>query len=494
VFLLGLLVKLWLIYGVELGKDEAAYWYWGQHLDATYALLPFGALKMAHALYPGSETVLRLVFVLSGAAATLLLYRLCRLYSLEKNESLWATAAFATSHWGWHISSYLHPDGFVVSCWLVALYGARRSIDRPASRLYILTGIAAGLAVLCKYSCAFLAGGLFLWLLLTVPVGRRWRTLLWVVVPFFVVVSPLAYAQLSTAFYLPHTLSTLSRVVEAQPLVWRLVFFLSNPLFFVSPLLLWLLYRALVQGLRRWHLGTDEAQLLALLPALALIGAFAFFALYRGQVKGNWILPAFLGLWPLAFQRANLPRYRRAYLGGLIGLGLVWALGIGLSLKYPGATGRLSDAVLGGRFDASYKALVSTPDQAREPSYSWTERLCEYHGWGALSSAVDDSLKVWGIGADVPVLSTQYGTVFALAYYQPGTRSFYTVDDPRFLFLSDFAERTGRVSDEVVFIVRQGASVPNSLKDYAKRRHLAGVPRLGGDCEPVVFELYLLAR
>ena len=492
---LGLLTKLWLVYGVELGKDEAVYWYWGQNLDATYALLPFSALKLAHAIYPGSEIILRLVFIVSGVCSTVLIYHLCRLYELEKSICLWATAAFATSHWSWHTSSYLHPDGFVACCWLLTLYWARQSIERPSLRLYALIGGAAGAAVLCKYSCAFLAVGLFLWLWLTLPPERRWRSLGWTTGVFLLVVAPLAYAQLSSAFYLPHTLSTLSRVVDGEPFIWRLAYFLLNPLFFVSPLLLWLLYKGLGKNLWHWRRTTHAQVSLALLPALMLIAAFAFFALSRGQVKGNWILPAFLGVWPLAFQPTNLPPYRGLYLGSLVGIGGLMALGIGLTLKYPGATSQLSTILLGDRFDTSYKEMVSTPDQAREPSYSWTERLCEYHGWKAMSTALEEIFQDHGIANEVPVVSTQYGTIFALAYYQTAAaRQYYTISDPRFYFLSDFDALTGRQANEVVFIIRQGMALADDLREYTKQRYLTSVPRSGGACAPIGFDVYLLTR
>lgn len=60
------LLRLWLIADVELGKDEAVYWYWGQHLDASYALLPFAILKVAHAIGPQQEWFLRLPSILLG--------------------------------------------------------------------------------------------------------------------------------------------------------------------------------------------------------------------------------------------------------------------------------------------------------------------------------------------------------------------------------------------------------------------------------------------
>ena len=70
------LAKLWLVADVELGKDEAVYWYWGQHLDASYALLPFSLMASAHALAPYSEWVLRFPSVLLGALSTYLLFAL----------------------------------------------------------------------------------------------------------------------------------------------------------------------------------------------------------------------------------------------------------------------------------------------------------------------------------------------------------------------------------------------------------------------------------
>ncbi len=122
-----LLLRLWLIADVELGKDEAVYWYWEQHLDASYALLPFAILKVAHAVGPQQEWFLRLPSILLGTVSTRLLFRLCRLQDRDERRSLWAAAAFALSHRIWHTSSYLHPDGFIFPCWLSALYLACRA-------------------------------------------------------------------------------------------------------------------------------------------------------------------------------------------------------------------------------------------------------------------------------------------------------------------------------------------------------------------------------
>ncbi len=247
------MARLYLASGVELGKDEVVYWYWGQHLDASYALLPFATLKLAHALWPYQEWFLRLPSILLGALSAVLLYRLCRNHGLGERRALWATTAFALSHWTWHTSSYLHPDGFLVPCWLLALCAAQRATGSIDVRPYALMGLAGGGDVLCKYSGAFLVGGLCLWILLSHAHQDRWRLLAAFLLPALAVALPLVYAQLSSGFYLPQTLSSLSRIEGLADPFSRLFFFLVNPLFFVSPFLLYLLY---VAWYGRWRSAT----------------------------------------------------------------------------------------------------------------------------------------------------------------------------------------------------------------------------------------------
>ena len=470
------LLKLWLVADVELGKDEAVYWYWGQHLDAFYALLPLAVFKLTHALYPHQEWFLRLPSALLGAFSTALVYRLCRMQSLAERLALWAAAAFAFSHWTWHTSSYLHPDGFLVPCWLLALCMARQAAATNALRPYIYMGLVAGLAVLCKYSGAFLVVGLGLWIALDQRGKKRWHLLAAFLLPAFAVAAPLTYAQFSTDFYLPQTLSTLSRIDDLGHPLARLLFFAVSPLFFISPFLLFLLYAGLVRAAK-------QRDLLALLPALCTIGAFLFFALGRGQIKGNWLLPGLLSLWPIAF--AAHPR--RWLLVALVATGLLQALAIGLGLKYPGLYSNLAER---SGLDKSYVGLVSQEDQGREPSYSWSERLCEYSGWRRFAADVEEVIP------PLPLLSTQYSIPFALAYYGRAKREYYTVDDPRFRDLTDFyGQRKAPYPGEVLFAVRTGGKIPESLRaTYPRRELIAEIDRRRDGCPSVSYQIFHLGR
>ena len=470
------LLKLRLIADVELGKDEAVYWYWGQHLDASYALLPLAVFKLAHSLYPHQEWFLRLPSVLLGALSTALVYWLCKMQGLAKQLALWAAAAFALSHWIWHTSSYLHPDGFLVPCWLLALCMARQAEATNALRPYVCTGLAAGLAVLCKYSGTFLVGGLSLWIALDQRGKERWHRLAAFLLPAVAVAAPLSYAQFSTDFYLPQTLSTLSRIGDLSHPLSRLLLFAVSPLFFASPFLLFLLYAGLVRVAK-------QRDLLVLLPALCTIGAFLVFALSRGQIKGNWILPGLLSVWPVAFS----VHPRRWLLVAVVTTGLLQALTIGLGLKYPGL---YSEFAARSRLDKSYVGLVSEEDRVREPSYSWSERLCEYGGWHHFAAAAEEVLP------PLPLLSTQYSIPFALAYYGRAEREYYTVDDPRFRDLTDFyGQRKEAYPREVLFAVRTGGTVPESLSaTYPRQELIAEIDRRRVGCPSVPYQIFRLGR
>ena len=390
------LLRMWLVSGVELGRDETAYWHWSQHLDATYALLPLSAVRVAHLLYPGSELALRLPFVFAGVISTLLMYRLCRLYCLEPARSLWAAAAFATSHWIWHTTSFIHPDGFLVLTWLLAILLARIHLDRPSPAHCFAALAAAGLASLSKYRGILLALSLLLWLALTSPRSARRRDVLMFALPFALIISPLIYANWTTGFQVPGALRSLSHIAAGSSLAQRALLFVASPLFFASPPLLWLLYKGfcrLVPTMRQFpsflFAGSRPRPdvLLALIPAVCVLAWFGLFALSRGQIKGNWILPAFLGLWPCAFgwyhfrgtsnQSARMSAWLLAF---VVSLGTIQTAIVGLSLKYPAALSRIADSV-GGGLNATYTGLVSQRDRLREPSRSWMERACEYSGW-----------------------------------------------------------------------------------------------------------------
>ncbi|MFC1525318.1 glycosyltransferase family 39 protein [Candidatus Latescibacterota bacterium] len=478
--------------GVELGKDEAAYWYWSQHLDATYAALPLAAVALADAILPGHEWLLRLPSALAGLLSLALVHSLCREWGLSLRRCKWATAAFAASHWIWHTSSYLHPDGYLVPCWLLALWCAQRATQSHGDRWWAGAGIAAGLATLSKYSGGVLAAGMLAALLMDGRPGR-WRRLTTFALAAFLVASPLVVAQWRTGFFLPTTLGTLSRIAADAAAPSRLLHLLSSPLFFVSPLLLLLLYFGLGQHVRRAWQSRALSDLALTVPGVLLLGTFAFFALVHGQVKGNWILPAFLGVWPLTFSLApSGVGWRRWYVPVLVVVGGLQTLGIALSLKYPQLPAQ-AGAWLGDDADATYPRLVSPADQVREPSATWTERVCEYHGWRELVPRLEAALGAHDVPRSTPIVSTQYAIPFGVAYYSPG-RPVHTLDDPRFRFLADLTPTDSQKLPSVVFISR-GSIPPGWLpRTHPHTQHLGTLSRTSPGCGEETYRITLYTR
>ena len=84
-----------------------------------------------------------------------------------------------------------------------------------------------------------------------------------------------------------------------------------------------------------------------------------------------------------------------------------------MALKHPGLYGDLAER---SGLDKSYVGLVSKEDRGREPSYSWSERLCEYSGWHRFAADAEKVLP------PLPLLSTQYSIPFTLAYYGKAER------------------------------------------------------------------------
>lgn len=465
-----------MIAGVDLSKDEAVYWHWSQNLDASYAWLPFAAIWLGDSIGAGSDLILRLPFVAAGAVSVLLLHHLCRLRALPPSQTLIAVVAFATSHWIWHTSSFLHPDGFLVPTWLATLVCSERASRGDGEGWWWAAGAAAGLAALSKYSGLVLSAGLFLWLLVLAIRGHR-GPLLRAGIPFVLLSSPVLIDLMVTQFSLPSALNTLSAVAP-DSLPVRMGMFLGAPLFYVSPLLLATLYRGVWTVGRDWRRLTNVTSQTGhhlLWPGAALICCFCFFTLTRGQVKGNWILPALLGLWPLAFSASWLQS--RVFTGALLIFGVSMAAVPAIPLRWPAVADRLSHSALGS-LNSSYTSIVSQRDLPREPTFSWTERVCEYHGWEDFGRKLDGLIREQNLRVPLTIASTEYGLAFGAVRYARLVNAVALPGDPRFV----------RIAAPPAEAVLHLARVEQPPRRAGKR--LAILERLSTGCEPLRYAVY----
>lgn len=476
-----LLFKAWLLVDIELGKDEAAYWYWARHhLDASYAFGLLAMIRVADLVWPGVDLILRLPFIVGGLASAWFLHSACVRAGLEPRDRILAVAAFVTSHWAWHTGSFLHPDGVLVPVWLATLAMAQRADRSGLDRDWTLTGVLAGIAALSKYSGCVLAAGLVLALVLRRDRGVR--PLFLCAVPCAVVASPLLIALWELDFHLPFTLGSLSQVAADRHIIWRAGLFLLAPLLYVSPPLLVLLYAGVP---RAWKRRTEDGVDLLVAPALSLLGTFAFFALYNGQVKGNWILPAFLGLWPFAFQALHNRRRRRLWWAAILLVGAGQAAIPAATLRWPGLAQTLV-ASSPEMVDNTYPSIVSPTDLPREPTFSWTERVCEYHGWQEFGRLLEAHLQSERITAGA-VSSGEYGVAFGLGRYMPSAPDVTVTQDERFAHIADVAQ-----AQATVYVTRAGSVLPPTVS-RGQAGTVARLERNHGGCGPVLYDVFLLA-
>ena len=152
----------------------------GRHLQLSYFDHPPLAWWMARGAswLAGSEAglVVRTPFILTFGLTTWLLYRLTSMLFSPRAGLFAAVALNLSPVFGITTGRWVLPDGPLVCALLAGALRFQHALraERPNSLLYwVAAGVAAGLALLWKYSAVLILGGALLFLL-TDPVQRRW--------------------------------------------------------------------------------------------------------------------------------------------------------------------------------------------------------------------------------------------------------------------------------------------------------------------------------
>jgi len=160
--------------GLELYADEAQYWSWSLQPDWGYYSKPPMVAWLIHlgtSLFGDAELGVRaatfVIWPTTAWVVYLLVGRLFRKDAWGEQAAFWSGIAFATlpmvSLGSWLITT----DGPLLLFWSLSLYFLVRALDSDAWRDWLLTGFAAGLGLMSKYSMVFFAPALLAYLLLT---------------------------------------------------------------------------------------------------------------------------------------------------------------------------------------------------------------------------------------------------------------------------------------------------------------------------------------
>jgi 4-amino-4-deoxy-L-arabinose transferase-like glycosyltransferase len=166
-------IRLAVAGAVHLTEDEAYYRFWAQHLQLGYLDHPpmIGWwIRAGMSLFGDTPLGVRLLPALSCGLNTWLIADLTRRLGASPRTAfraaLWYNAALTVCLGG----MLAIPDSPASLFWTLTLWALARFWEHRRAGWWLAAGLAAGLAVMSKYSGLFLAPGVLIWLL-AVPGG-----------------------------------------------------------------------------------------------------------------------------------------------------------------------------------------------------------------------------------------------------------------------------------------------------------------------------------
>ncbi len=354
-----LVIRLVLAGTTGIVEDEAYYWAWSEQLAAGYydhapgiawVIAPFAKV------FGATSIGVRAGPVLAGTLAVAALLPFAR--------DRWLLVAILAAMPLYTLGGVLAtPDAPMLAGWAIALAGAYRGN-------WLLAGLGAGLAGLCKYT------GWGIWPLLFLGAPRQWRAMLPGLAVTLALLAPnllwnADHDWISVKFQLGHGLGGSGATSATPPGPLGALEFLGANIGLVSPVLFGAAVAFWVTGWRGD--STERISWWASFPVLA----FFTFAATLARGEPNWAAPAWLGV------------------------------AVGLSRS----TGRVRRAAwVGAGFGAILSALVAVHlympilDVPRDP----TARL-------GVGRDLAESVQAWGIE---PVYTERYQEAALIRYYE----------------------------------------------------------------------------
>ena len=319
---------------VNLSPQEAYYWVWSLHPSLSYfdhPPLAAYSIWASTALLGDTVFAVRIPAILYGTGTTLIVYALASGFfgaragwvcALLMNLTIGFTAPFF----------FITPDSPLIFFWSLTLLWVWKAAGEGRKAFWYLAGIAWGLALLSKYTAAFLGVATLLWLLLARHLRKEFkRPGLYSAVLLAAIVSTpviLWNTQNHWASFLFQSKDRFSPAVSIS--LENISTFFASQAGLMNPLLFLGFLAAFYQGVRRWRKGAEPEEKFLLASALVPLAFFAL-ASTRVYIKVNWptmAYPAVLILLVEYYRRGVWPArwIRRIYVPALWVLAAVFCL------------------------------------------------------------------------------------------------------------------------------------------------------------------------
>lgn len=384
---------------------EAYYWLWNRYPAAGYFDHPPMVAFMAKLFFggvDGSPLAARSSSIVLAALTVLLVYALARAM-VPGGRTAWRTALlFAVTPLFHAGGAMIQPDTsllfFMTLTWL-SFWKASRPGGRPG--WWLLSGLAAGGALLTKFHAWVLLPPLYLFLLLT-PEGRLRLRSPW---PWLAIAIALALLSPNLVWNYRHDWLNYtyqwrrSDLPESTFELGNVLVYILGPALTLSPLVYLLLLGGVARGLRQWLDARDPRALFLLcagLPLPLFLGLLSFAV----TISLHWPSSGYVPLMVLAVALLDEGRlfrpsfYRIALASALLMTGLAHAAIHSVNLIPPG----LRSPVRGD--------MINT-----------TRLKAEWHGWEDIGRFARGMLDEAGTIAPTVLMARDWHLASSLAFY-----------------------------------------------------------------------------
>lgn len=375
------------------GRDEATYFYWGHHFEPAYAPLLQLFSRFSSALPLPEVLQLRLPSFMAGMAALVLFDALLRNRRASRSWRLMGLLAVALSPWQTYAGSILHPDALLLCFILAFLLAIRKNRYLPAA-------VLAGLAVWSKPT------GILLLFPLAYLLFRSGRFPRGVAAGYAALAGGIAApVLLSLDWPMIQAIAEFGKMAESASLWQRLLVEGASALLLGGLLLPVALRQVRKSRWREWvSPQMDVEKAVAGVTALTFGVVFGGAVLITGQVKGNWILPACVILWPAFPERWG----RKTLMGGILATGVVSLALVG-AFRHPEWL-RWSENRI-AHLGNTYVLQAGTREYRVSASHSWSDRVREYRSMGEFAGEIRRAWEQANPTAPAPrwIVSDDYG-------------------------------------------------------------------------------------
>lgn len=371
-----LAIRLPLFFLSGIGRDEATYVYWAFHWEPAYSPLLQILTRLTLLATQEPWPFFRMTSLLSGLAIIYLLDQILKHRNVSYSSRLLGLAVMVLNPWQTYAGAILHPDNLLLVAILLQLLAISK--DRP-----LAIAATAILAITAKLSGVVILPVAMLCILQLFK-QQKWRA----IIAGLLLVIGTAVMGFTLSVGMLEAVSEFGKMSAGTSVMAALIVQLTTVLLLAGPAMPF----AATMGWRYYWKKQRSSSMpmtesgAVLILTLSIFLFFALAILVSGQVKGNWILPAMVLLWP-----PSLKFFPGKILKGALLVSLLMTLAMVVFLTNPSVIGKIEQhaAVLAG----SYRLQAGEREARVSRTGSWEQRLSEYQSQQPFISKIQAHIK-----------------------------------------------------------------------------------------------------